>query len=87
MPKNKEYQQLLFDENSYSIKVEGEPALLRADTITHDDLVVGDKVTMYHLVDGKYFLFKSTAEDDLALTISKISISHICFENIDVNVE
>ena len=85
MLKDEKLAALLTNEESYSFqKVEGDPTLLLENVITQEELHVGDKIQVFYLSDGKYFLSKTGEGDDLALTISKVSLSHVYFENIEI---
>jgi hypothetical protein len=82
VPRGEEFQELLLNKESYSFhRVEGLPALLRKETIVQEDLAVGDKVTVFRLPDGKYFISKTGSGDVQAFTIGKITPAHIYFDD------
>ena len=87
MPRRKDHQELLANEHSYSFqKLEGTPALVRENIVTQEELAVGDKVTLFSLPDGKYFISKATPQDGEAFTVGKITLAHIFF-NDEITIE
>lgn len=76
----KEY---LNNPNKYALPgVEGQPFILRSEIITHEDLVVGDKVVLFKLPDGRHFISKADPGTEDSFTIGKLTPAHICFEEI-----
>lgn len=66
---------------SFSLRVEGLPAVLRSDLITQEELASGDRVNLFSIPDGKYFASKADPGDDTAYTIGKITLAHIYFDD------
>lgn len=82
MVKGEEFQELLSNSESYSFhKVEGVPALLRESVITKEEFAVGDKVTVFFLPDGKYFVSRADPGDVEAFTVGKVTPAHIYFDD------
>ena len=81
MPKREELQDLLCDRPSYSILVEGTPALLHSDIVTQDELIVGDNIKMFSLPDGKTFIAKVDEKSEDAYTIGRVTAAHIYFDD------
>jgi len=80
--KGGEFQELLLNKESYSFhSVEGLPALPRASVINKEEFAVGDKVKLFYLPDGKYFVSKADLEDAEAFTVGKITPAHIYFDD------
>lgn len=65
---------------SYSLRVEGTPALLLKDLVLPDVLAVGDKVKLFSLPDGKYFVSKVESDSPDGLAIGRITAAHIYFD-------
>ena len=83
MPKRSELSEVLYGRPrpSFSLKVEGVPALLREEVVTQDKLAVGDKVKMFSLPDGKTFVSKVDASSKSAYTVGRITPAHIYFDD------
>lgn len=88
MPKRDELSQILYGRppGSYSLSVEGTPALLRSTIVTQDELTAGDKVKMFALPDGKTFISKVDPDSEDAYTIGRVTPGHIYFDD-DMIVE
>ncbi len=87
MPKSEKFQDLLLNRHSYSFqKMEGLPVLCLTDAIIQEVLTVGDKITLFKLADGKYFVSKADSEDLTAFTVGKLTLSHIYFAD-EITVE
>ena len=82
MSKDDAFQALLHNKESYSFhKVEGLPAVLIEQLVAQDEIAVGDKIELFRLPDGKYFVSKTGAENDRAFTIGKITSAYIYFND------
>ena len=82
MPRDDALQELLRDENSYGFyKVDGLPAVLRDDLVVQEELVVGDKIDLFNLPNGKYFVSKAKPGSKQAFTVGKITLAHIYFDD------
>ena len=82
MSKDEEFQKLLYNQHSYSFhKVEGLPAILREQLVTQDEIAVGDKVELFCLPNGKYFISKAAVASNHAFTVGKITTAHIYFDD------
>jgi len=81
MPKREEVQEMLYGRPSYSLSVEGVPALLREDVVTQDELTAGDKVKLFSLPDGKTFVSKVDSSTQDAYTVGRITPAHIYFDD------
>ncbi len=82
MSKDSKFRELQYDEHSYSFhRVEGLPAVLREQLVTQDEMAVGDKIELFCLPDGKYFVSKVGADSSRAFTIGKITPAHIYFDD------
>lgn len=82
MPKREDLSQILYGRNqSYSLSVEGTPALLRSEIVTPDELAAGDKVKMFAIPDGKTFIAKVDPESQDAYTVGRITSAHIYFDD------
>jgi len=80
MPRRDEVSSLIRRQGSYSLRVEGTPALLRRNLVLPDDLAIGDKVKLFSLPDGKYFVSKVEADSPDGLDIGRITAAHIYFD-------
>jgi len=82
MPKREELSQILYGRTqSYSLLVEGTPALLRADVVTQDKLTAGDKVELFLLPDGRTFISKVDPNIKDASMIGRVTPAHIYFDD------
>ena len=88
MPKRDELLQILSGRTQgYSLSVEGTPALLWSDIITQDELVVGDKIKLFALSDGKTFITKvepgsmDWKHSDEVYTVGRLTPAHIYFDD------
>ncbi len=82
MPKREELSQILYGRTqSYSLSIEGTPALLRSEVVTQDKLAVGDKVKIFALPDGRTFISKVDASCTDAYIIGRLTAAHIYFDN------
>jgi len=81
VPKRDELRGLLCERPSYSLSVEGTPALLHSDIVTQDELAVGDKVKLFSLPDGKTFISRVDSESEDAYTIGRVTTAHIYFDD------
>lgn len=66
---------------SYSLSVEGTPALLRSTVVTQDELTVGDKVGLFALPDGRTFISKVDTNFKDAYTVGRVTLAHIYFDD------
>ncbi len=88
MPKRDDRSRILSGRTqSYSLSVEGTPALLRSDTVIQDELVVGDKIKLFALSDGKTFITKVEPDSmdwkhsDEVYTVGRLTPAHIYFDD------
>jgi hypothetical protein len=80
--KGEEFQELLSNRESYSFhKVDGVPALLRGSVVAKEEFAVGDKVALFYLPDGKYFISRADPGDAEAFTVGKVTPAHIYFDD------
>ena len=77
-------RELLQNRQTYSFqKIDGFVVLSHDDVVLEDDISVGERVGVFALPDGKYFLSK----DPEGLLIENISKAYIFFETTDITVE
>ena len=84
MPSREELLQILSDRTqSYSLSVEGTPALLRSAVVTQDELVAGDRVELFSLPDGRTFISKvdPSSISIEAYTVGRVPPAHIYFDD------
>jgi len=82
MPKRDELSQILLGRTqSYSLSVEGTPALLRMDVVTQDEFTAGDKVELFALPDGRTFITKVDQGCEDAYTVGRVTPAHIYFDD------
>ena len=62
---------------TYSYAIEGKAALIRNDTVTQEELAIGDKIDLFALPDGKTLIVKVEPDSDTAHTIGSLTSSHI----------
>lgn len=89
MPKREDIPGLVLEktlkQGSYSLQVEGLPALLRKDLLVKEELNVGDKIQLFSLPDGRYFVSKIDLDSE-GYTIGKLTTAHIYFDD-EMNLE
>ena len=77
-------RELLQNRQTYSFqKIDGFVVLPHDNVVLEDDISVGERVGVFALPDGKYFLSK----DPEGLLIENISKAYIFFETTDITVE
>ena len=82
MPSREELSQILYGKTqSYSLSVEGTPALLRSTVVTQDELAPRDKVELFALPDGRTFISKVNPNSKEAYTVGRITPGHIYFDD------
>ena len=82
MPKREELSQVLYGRTqSYSLSVQGTPALLRSEIVTQDELTAGDKVELFMLPDGKTFISKAEHNTKDVYTVGRVTLAHIYFDD------
>jgi len=81
MTKRDELREILYNSPSYSLKIEGVPALLRKEVVTQDELSAGDKVKIFSLPDGKTFISKVDSSSEDTYTVGRITPAHIYFDD------
>lgn len=87
MPKRDELQEYLDNKTSYAFqKVEGLPTLLLRDIVCDEKLIAGDKIHIFYLPDGKYFISKSEDDSKDAFTVGKITLAYLYLDD-DIIVE
>ncbi len=75
---------LLQNQQTYSFqKIDGFVVLPHNDIVSEDEITIGDRVGIFSLPDGKYFLSK----DPEGLLIEKISKAYIFFEITDITIK
>jgi len=79
-----EVAKLLQNQSTYSFqKIDGFVVLPHNDAVLEDEITIGDRVGIFSLPDGKYFLSK----DPEGLLIEKISKAYIFFEILDITIK
>ena len=83
MPKREELSQILYGrKQSYSLSIEGTPALLRSEVVTQEELLAGDTIKLFALPDGKTFISKvEPVPGEGYYTIGRITPGHIYFDD------
>ena len=82
MPSREEVLQILSGKTqSYSLSVEGTPAILRSTVVAQEELVAGDKVQLFALPDGRTFLSKVDSSSVEAYTVGRVTPAHIYFDD------
>jgi hypothetical protein len=84
MPKRDELSGILYGRppgSSFSISVDGTPALLRSDVVTQDLLKTGDRIKMFALPDGKTFIAKVDINLEDSYTVGRVTPAHIYFDD------
>ncbi|MEE9529120.1 MAG: hypothetical protein V3V88_03625 [Dehalococcoidia bacterium] len=77
-------RELLQNRQTYSFqKIDGFVVLPHDNVVLEDNISVGERVGVFALPDGKYFLSK----DPEGLLIENISKAYIFFETTDITVE
>ena len=66
---------------TYSYVVDGNTALIRNNTVTQEEISVGDKVALFALLDGKTLIVKVEPDSDTAYTVGRLTSSHIYFDD------
>ena len=80
MPKRNELSELLSGK-TYSLSIEGTPALLREEIVTQDEFTAGDKVELFALPDGRTFITKVDPNTEQAYTVGRVTPAHIYFDD------
>jgi hypothetical protein len=80
MPRRDELPGLLLGK-TYSLSVEGTPALLREEVVTQDEFTAGDKVELFALPDGRTFITKVDPNTEQAYTVGRVTPAHIYFDD------
>lgn len=80
MPKRNELLELLSGK-TYSLSIEGTPALLREEVVTQDEFTAGDKVELFALPDGRTFITKVDPNTEQAYTVGRVTPAHIYFDD------
>jgi hypothetical protein len=87
MPSKDERSQILYGRTqSYSLSVEGTPAVLRSAIVTQEDFTAGDKVELFSLPDGRIFISKVDPNSKDAYTVGRVTPAHIYFDD-EITVE
>ena len=77
-------RELLLNQQTHSFqKIDGFVVLPHGDIILEDEITIGDRVGIFSLPDGKYFLSK----DPEGLLIENISKAYIFFETTDITIK
>ncbi len=75
---------LLQNQQTYSFqKIDGFVVLPHTDIVLEDKITIGDRVGIFSLPDGKYFLSK----DPDGFLIENISKAYIFFEITDITIK
>ena len=81
---NDDARELLMNRQTYSFqKIDGFVVLPHNEIIAEDELTIGDRVGIFSLPDGKYFLSK----DPEGLLIENISKAYVFFETTDITIK
>ncbi len=82
MPSNE--RELLLNQQTYSFqKLDGFVVLTHNEAVLEEEITIGDRVGIFSLPDGKYFLSK----DPQGLLIENISKAYIFFEVTDITIK
>ncbi len=81
---NDDARELLMNRQTYSFqKIDGFVVLPHGDVVLENEITIGDRVEIFSLPDGKYFLSK----DPEGLLIENISKAYIFFETTDITIQ
>lgn len=76
-------RELLLNQQTYSFhKLDGFFVLPHGEAVLEEEITIGDRVGIFSLPDGKYFLSK----DPEGLLIENISKAYIFFEITDITI-
>ncbi len=82
MQSREKLSQILSDRTqNYSLSIEGTPAILRSTAVTQVELIVGDKVELFALPDGRTFIYKVDTNTEHAYTVGRVTPAHIYFDD------
>ncbi len=82
MPSNE--RELLLNQQTYSFqKLDGFVVLPHNEAVLEEEITIGDRVGIFSLPDGKYFLSK----DPQGLLIENISKAYIFFEVTGITIK
>lgn len=80
-----EFQEALYNRDTYAAPViRGRSNIPLRNVINKEELSVGDSVTILSLPNGSFYLNKNNSPS--SVLIEKITLSHVLFEGLEVEV-